>query len=325
MRRRTLLRAAGTGGLAAALPTLHRPRAAQHITNAYVASLQERTARLRRLDEVLGGGDTYRVYLGEVQYTKDLLGRSTFTPESRRRLTALLAEQAQQAGWAAFDGGRTQDAVAFYEESGTAAQDAQDSDLYGNSLAFLAYKTLADNRRTAATFAEDSCVTITDRTPATVRALLHERLAWACAVNGQAIGTERALAAARQALDDAQPEEPQPGWSAWVDHNELDIMTGRCWTELRRPLRAVPILTNALNRYADDHARDKALYLTWLADAYLTAGEIEQAAETTARSLQLSVDVASVRPRQRIAPLLDRLRPHSDTPQVRELLEYVDS
>ncbi|WP_326734875.1 helix-turn-helix transcriptional regulator [Streptomyces sp. NBC_01022] len=325
VRRRTLLRAAGTGGLAAALPALHRPRAPKHVTNAYVASLQERTARLRRLDEVLGGGDTYRVYLGEVQYTKDLLGRSTFTPESRRRLTALLAEQAQQAGWAAFDGGRTQDAVAFYEESGTAAQDAQDSDLYGNSLAFLAYKALADNRRTAATFAEDSCVTITDRTPATVRALLHERLAWACAVNGQAIGTERALTAARQALDDAQPDEPQPGWSAWVDHNELDIMTGRCWTELRRPLRAVPILTNALNRYADDQARDKALYLTWLADAYLTAGEIEQAAETTARSLQLSVGVASVRPQQRIAPLLDRLRPHSNTPQVRELLEYADS
>jgi hypothetical protein len=61
---------------------------------------RERTARLRRLDDVLGGGDTYRVYLGEVQYTKSLLRSGSFTNHSRRRLTALLAEQAQQAGWA---------------------------------------------------------------------------------------------------------------------------------------------------------------------------------------------------------------------------------
>ncbi|MEU5660531.1 helix-turn-helix transcriptional regulator [Streptomyces sp. NPDC047737] len=319
--RRTILRAAGTSGLAAALPALHRPQAPHRVTDADVDRLRERTARLRALDDILGGGDTYRVYLGEVQYTKDLLKRATFSGGCRLRLTALLAEQAQQAGWAAFDGGRPRDAVAFYEESRRAAQDAQDSDLYGNSLAFLAYKTLADDRRTAAAFAQDSCATITDRTPATVRALLHERLAWACAVTGDAPGTEQALAAARQDLEDAQDGEPQPGWSTWVDHNELDIMTGRCWTELRRPLRAVPVLTAALDRFTDDHARDKALYLSWLADAYLTAGEVEQAAETVRRALELATGVASTRPRQRITPLLDRLRPHAGIATVRDLLE----
>ncbi|WP_326697902.1 hypothetical protein OG909_11500 [Streptomyces sp. NBC_01754] len=185
-----------------------------------------------------------------------------------RRLTALLAEQAQQAGWAAFDGGRTRDAVDLYDESRAAAQDAQDPDLYGNSLAFLAYKTLADDRRTAVAFAQDSCATITTRTPSTVCALLYERLAWACAVDGRPAGTERALTSARQALEDAQEGEPQPDWSVWVDHTELDIMTGRRWTELRRPLRAVPVLTEALCRFSDGHARDKALYLSWLADAY---------------------------------------------------------
>jgi hypothetical protein len=34
--------------------------------------LRRRIARLRRLDQVLGGGDTYRVYLGEYQATKYL-------------------------------------------------------------------------------------------------------------------------------------------------------------------------------------------------------------------------------------------------------------
>ncbi|MFE4678028.1 XRE family transcriptional regulator [Streptomyces sp. NPDC056721] len=321
VRRRTILQAATTSGLAAALPALHRPDPPRRITGTYVDRLRERTARLRRLDDFLGGGDTYRVYVGEVQFTKGLLRRGSFTDGTRRRLTALHAEQAQQAGWAAFDGGRTQDAEALYEESRETAKDAGDADLYGNSLAFLAYKAIADDRRAAVAFAEDSCATITARTPSSVRALLYERLAWACAVDNQPKGTERALGAARDALASAQEGEPQPDWATWVDRTELDIMTGRCWTELRRPLRAVPVLTAALDRYSDDHARDKALYLSWLADAYLTAGEVEQAATKVGRALELATGVASIRTRQRIDPILGQLSAHKDLGPVRDLLE----
>ncbi|MEV8568132.1 haloacid dehalogenase-like hydrolase [Streptomyces sp. NPDC051322] len=60
---------------------------------------------------------------------------------------------------------------------------------------------------------------------------------------------------------------------------------------------------------------------TWLADAYLTAGEIEQAAAMVGRALELSTGIASIRPRQRIAPLLDQLRPHTGLAAVRDLLE----
>ncbi|MFF2023339.1 XRE family transcriptional regulator [Streptomyces sp. NPDC058171] len=319
MRRRTVLQVATSSGLATALPALHQPNPPSRITDAYVDRLRERTVRLRHLDDVLGGGDTYRVYLGEVQFTKGLLRRCSFTDSSRRRLTALLAEQAQQAGWAAFDGGRAHDAEALYQESRGLARDAQDTDLYSNSLAFLTYN--ASDRRTAVAFAEDSCRAITDRTPSSVRALLFERLAWAYATSERPAGAESALAAARKALDDAQDGEPQPGWAAWVDNTELDIMTGRCWAELRRPLRAVPTLTTALARFPDDHARDKALYLSWLADSYLTAGEIEQAAATTKLALDLSTGSSSVRPRQRITQLLDALRPHVGVGAVRDVLE----
>ncbi len=236
MHRRTVLQVATTAGLAAALPALHHAPQPARITASYVDRLHERTTRLRRLDDVLGGGDTCRVYLGEVQRTKALLARGSFTgTDVRTRLTGLLAEQAQQAGWAFFDGGHPKEAAALYEESRLYAREAGDADLYGNSLAFLAYKTLPDDRHTAVAFARDSCETITARTPATVRALLYERLAWACAVDGQAGGTEAALVAARESLDDAQDGEPQPDWSVWVDRTELGIMTGRCWTELRRP------------------------------------------------------------------------------------------
>ncbi|MFG2682516.1 helix-turn-helix domain-containing protein [Streptomyces sp. NPDC048392] len=319
VRRRTVLQAASTAGLAAALPALHRPAAPLHVANGYVDELRQRTARLRRLDEILGGGDTYRVYLGEYQATKGLLRDATFTPSSRLRLVALLAEQAQQAGWAAFDGGRQADAEGLYKESKEAALEAGDPDLHGNALAFLAYQ--APDPRVAVEIAASSCEGIGPGSPAGVRALLHERLAWACAVAGHASGTERALSAARAALEEQPADEPQPDWAAWVDETELDIMSGRCWTELRRPLRAVPVLIRALTQYDDHHARDKALYLSWLADSYLAAGEVEEAAAVTGRALTLASGVASVRPRQRLAPVLRELHQYRSVSAVQNVLQ----
>jgi hypothetical protein len=108
---------------------------------------------------------------------------------------------------------------------------------------------------------------------------------------------------------------------AWVDTTELQIMTGRCWTELRRPLRAVPVLETALAAYDDTNARDKALYLSWLGDSYLTAGEVEQAATTADRALALADGVASVRPRARLAPLLKHLDAYRGLPVVDAVLE----
>lgn len=319
VRRRTVLQAASTVGLAATLPTLHRPASPLHVTSGYVDQLRQRTARLRCLDEILGGGDTYRVYLGEYQSTKALLRDATFTPESRRRLVSLLAEQAQQAGWAAFDGGRPADAESLYKESKAAASEADDSDLLGNALAFLAYQ--APDPQVAVEIAANSCATISHSTPAGVRALLHERLAWACAVAGQASRTEKALNAAHAALGEQPAGEPQPDWAAWVDETELNIMTGRCWTELRRPLRAVPVLIRALDRYDDHHARDKALYLSWLADSYLAVGEVEEAAAVTGRALTLASGVASVRPRQRLTPVLQELQQHRGLGAVQDVLQ----
>lgn len=319
LRRRTVLQAATAGGLASALPALHAPAAPTNITTAYVDLLRERTARLRRLDEILGGGDTFRTYLGEYQRTKGLLRTASFTDDSRRRLMALAAEQAQQAGWAAFDGGHPAEAKSLYQESTALAQEAGDGDLLGNSLAFLAYQTADPGE--AVEIASHSCAAITDATPSGVRALLHERAAWAYAVAEQRAGAERSLEEARSALSGQVPDEPQPDWVAWVDSTELDIMSGRCWAELRRPLRAVPMLERALSRFDDTHARDKSLYLSWLAASYLSAGEVEEAAAVTGRALDLADGVASVRPRQRLAAVLAQLGPHRGVAAVREAFE----
>lgn len=321
--RRGFLKTSAAAGLAVGLPEVSRPAVDGRVGSDVPEKLRQRTARLRRLDNVLGGGDTYRTYLGEYHATRSLLRRNSYTQETGRALLSVLAEQAQQAGWAAFDGGRHAEARGLYEASQKAAADAGDAALAGNALAFLAYQGLRgdrQDRQNAVQVAARSCATAGPDAAPGVRALLYERLAWAHAVAGHADETERALDAARTALAEADGT-PQPDWAAWVDETELQIMSGRCWTELRRPLRAVPVLEDALARFADSNARDKALYLSWLADSYLAAGEVEHAATVTGRALSLSSGVASVRPQERLAPVLQRLGEHQAVPAVADVLE----
>lgn len=296
----------------------------RRVGDGLVCQLRQRTARLRCLDDYLGGADTFQTYVSELNTTTRILKESTYTESTGRGLLSVVAEQAQQAGWAAFDAGDQAEAQRLYKTALTAAQDAEDAPLAGNSLAFLAYQQVS-SARPGVEIAAASCETAGQDAPPTVRALLFERRAWAHAKAGETHATEHALAMAEAALNSGSNGDAEPDWSSWVDRRELKIMAGRCWTELHRPLRAVPVLEEALAQFDDNHARDKALYLSWLANAYLDAGEIEQSAEVIGRAMTLAQGVGSVRPQQRTTALLERIRPHHALQPVAELLERAAS
>ena len=98
-------------------------------------------------------------------------------------------------------------------------------------------------------------------------------------------------------------------------------MDARVYTELRKPLRAVPLLQKVLSRYDSTHTRELALYLSWLAVALVDANEPEQAAKTARRMLDLSADSASDRTAQRGRIVLTTLEPYRHIPEVREVLD----
>lgn len=324
--RREFFKASVVAGIAIGLPGIESSKSGARIGQRVPEQLRMRAARLRRLDEILGGADTYHVYLGEYLATKKLVRESACSVDTEIALQSVMAEQAQQAGWAAFDAGNHEDAAGLYEESHELAKRGGDLPLAGNALAFLAYQQASDDRGSMIETADESCRTAGPDAPSSVRALLYERLAWAYAVSGQASETERALSVAEVALAEGRAcQEPQPDWAAWVDDTEIQIMIGRCWTELGRPLRAVPALELALSGYGDTFARDKSLYLSWLAEAYLSAGEVEQAAHTTMKALSLAAGVASVRPRQRITPVVQKLGAYKKLPAVADVLELVNA
>jgi hypothetical protein len=139
--RRTFLGQAGAlAGLVALPPALAHLDAGHRIGTETVGLIRERTARFRRLDEHLGGADTYRLFATELAATVSLLHEGAYTQDTGRELLVVLT-----AGAAGRMGG------------------------------------------------DDGC--------------------------------------------------PGPDWAAWADGDELQIMTGRCWSQLHSPLRAVPVPT----------------------------------------------------------------------------------
>ncbi|WP_410618486.1 hypothetical protein [Amycolatopsis sp. cmx-8-4] len=296
----------------------------RRIGQSDIDELRRRTARLRRLDNIMGGAETFPVYAAEVDFTQRLLRDSSHAAEIGRQLRALLAEQQQQAGWAAFDNGRHTLAQRLYGESGKTAEEAGALDLAGNALAYAAYQRTTTTSQSGTALAADSYEVARPMATPNVNALLLERKAWAHAAAGEPHEADRALNLAREALW-VRDSRPEPDWVFWVDETEIDIMAGRCWTELRRPLRAVPVLERVLAGFDDTHARDKALYLTWLATSYLQAGEVEQAAATLTRAVDLAAGVGSVRPATRITAVARRMARYRSTPVVADLLARLDA
>ncbi|MFG2990927.1 helix-turn-helix domain-containing protein [Streptomyces sp. NPDC048257] len=282
--------------------------------------LSQRTARLRRLDDFVGGGDTYQMYVRELAATTRLADEGVYSEATGRALRGIIAEQAQLAGWAAYDAGQYEEARGHYMTALAASRTAEDSSLEGNSLAFLAYLEWTVGGDSGIRFATAAYEALGSGTAPVVRALLADRLAWQHATSGNAREADYALGLAEEAIHEPG-DEPGPDWAYWVDRDEIAIMTGRCWSELHRPLRAIPALEDALGRYDDSRSRDKALYLSWLAAAYLDAGEIEHATAITTRVFDLSEGLASVRPMVRARLMVKRLEPHRSLAPVGALLE----
>ncbi|GAA4063972.1 helix-turn-helix transcriptional regulator [Actinomadura miaoliensis] len=319
LRREFLEASAVTAGLVVA-STKVAGRAGTRVGTGAVDRLRRRMSRLRRLDDVLGGGDTYRIYAAELSATRRLMKTATYSEETGRRLLGVLAEQAQQAGWAALDSGRAAAARSLFHDSLSAASEAGDPALMGNALALTAYQKVSAGAMGTAE-ADASCRMVPPDAPRAVRALLYERAAFAHAVAGSHHESQvaEALDKAEEAL--ADDGAPDPDWASWVDRTELQIMTGRCWSTLHRPDRAVPALTQALARYDDAHARDKSLYTTWLVEALIDAGEITESARRLGHAIDLGCEVASTRPKQRVRVALRRLEPHRSVPAVAEVFE----
>ncbi|WP_329394814.1 helix-turn-helix domain-containing protein [Streptomyces melanogenes] len=299
-----------------------RVREGRRVGMGQVEDLQQRVHGLRLADDVLAGGDLIRPAFRELRSAVRLYRESSYSGEVGRELLRQVGELAQIAGWIASDAGLHAEAERIYRLGISAAAQAEDRTLAGNLAGSLAYQLSNIGREVEGLQLARAAL---DRAgldvPPKARALYLDRVAWAHTKTGEAQPAMRALGEASDVLTQDSTGAESPAYLYWVDAGELQVMESRVYTELRRPLRAVPLLRDVLSRYDVTHTRELALYLSWLAVALADANEPEEAAATANRVLALSADVASERTAERGRVVLARLEGFRDVPEVRAVLD----
>ncbi|MEV7907779.1 transcriptional regulator [Streptomyces anulatus] len=297
-------------------------RTGRRIDMNTVTDLSARVHGLRLADDVLAGGDLIGPAFRELDAAVQLYRETVHSEDVGRSLLISIGEFAQIAGWVASDAGRHEQATQAYRLGVSATREAGDIVLESYLLGSLAYQVTNVGDPGEGVELARATLEAAERHPSpAVRALAWDRLAWAHTRTGEAQAAMRALGEATAAFTVGSRDD-DPAYVYWVNAGELQIMEARVCTELRRPLRAVPLLVDVLGRYNTAHTRELALYLSWLAVALADGGEPEEAVRTSWRMLNLSEEVASDRLTQRFRIILERLQPYRDLPQVQELLSH---
>jgi hypothetical protein len=284
-------------------PATAHLRAGRRIGHQLVADLETRVVELRHLDDTVASAQLLPVILAEVDRAEQLARQAAYPDRLGTRLLTVVAELAQLAGWVASDAGHYHHAQRLYL-SGVAAADAgADRALGAQLLSSLSYQIANIGKRDDALLIARSAVTgAPDATPL-VRALLLERLAWAAARLHDTDTARRAL----DAVDDAYAEhtgaDAEPEWVYWLNRSEIDVMAARCHIELGAPTTAEPLLTRALATYNHDHAREVALYQTWLAEGHAKTGDLDAARATLDRAASNQAHAGSIRLQRRVSAI----------------------
>ncbi|HEY8984267.1 MAG TPA: XRE family transcriptional regulator [Streptomyces sp.] len=283
----------------------------------------ERLADLRRLDDYNGSAAIYPLVGAEVRDLAHLANTASYNEATARRLLSLLGEFYQFASWIAFDSGRPEQARKLAQAAAAAANQAGNRTLASTALSELSYITASsDQPRESVAMARASLANAPRDVLPAVEVVLADRLAWACARTEDSAGVQRALGISSDAHDRRnQKAVKEPDTVYWINRDESSIMAGRCWAEVKKPRKAVSVLESLTTPYDESHAREVALYQSWLASSYAGAGDLDRGVSSANKALVLSHSTASPRLNTLLDNMLGSFAPHAKAPQVRELLD----
>jgi hypothetical protein len=156
---------------------------------------------------------------------------------------------------------------------------------------------------------------------ATLTAHFHTMEARALARLGDAKACDRAMAEAVREFERRNPEA-DPHWIQYFDEAELSAELGHCLRDLRRVADAAQCASRSVGAGGDGtFARSDFFAMMVLADAYLGAGEPEQACGTALVALAAGEAIRSGRCVNYLREFRDHLAGAGDTATVRDFSE----
>jgi hypothetical protein len=295
--------------------------AGRRISDDLVSTVEHRVIQLRRADDFITGPASHELMLNELRATTQLLTDAALTEGQARRLLTAVGELAQLGAWVAADTGLLENAAKYVRGGVLAARAALNAPLAANIISTFSYQVANNgNPREGAILARTAYQGAQHDATPIAQALLLERVAWASAKSGDLRTCERTLGQVEDAYSGG-PRDNDPDWLYWLNREEIDVMAGRCYTELHYPGRAERLLTGAIAQYNQTLVRENSLYLSWLAEDYVQLSEIDQAAAVASRMAALAARTTSARTDTRLRYLADQLAPYRDTSSVADFFD----
>jgi hypothetical protein len=295
--------------------------AGRHVSDALVATVEHRVIQLRRADDFITGSASRELVRNELELTMRLLADAALTEEQARRVLTAIGELAQLAAWVAGDAGLLDEAARLVRGGVLAARAANNAPLAANIISTFSYQVAnTGNPNEAVMLARTAYQGGHHEATPITRALLLERVAWSTARSGDLRTSERTLGLVEDCFSNGSRDN-DPDWVYWLNREEIDVMAGRCYTELRIPDRAEPLLSYAIARYDQTLIRENSLYLSWLAEDYVQLGEIDHAADIATRMAALAARTNSARTDSRLRYMAKLLGPYRGTASVADFYD----
>lgn len=288
------------------------------------------TARLRHMDDQLGGGPLLRLIHEHLRYVTTLLSQGRYDDTTGRRLHATAAELLRLAGFTAFDSGQHGLAQRYWVAGLHAAHTAGDRALGANIIGFMSCQAKdLDGGREAVLLAQ-TARTGYPGASGRVTAILELRAAEAHANDQTATATRRAtdinraIDTAFEALQATSPTSGDPGWSYWMTTTHAHGQAGHCYLRSGDHQRARHHLRRAVQD--DPASREGALRQIFLATTYIQQRqpELEPALSYAHQALDTLADqVDSARCRNHLSRFAEQLAPYQRNNNVRTFLSQV--
>lgn len=291
-----------------------------------VDDLDAIAARLRSMDDVLGGGSLLNLVGAQLGYVIGLIENRRYTETVGRRLHGSAAELLRLAGWVSFESGSHARAQRYWISALHAAHAAGDRAAGANILGFMSCQAKdLGHIREAVTLAETARAGYPGATPQ-VGSILDLRAAEAYANGGQPDACRRAIDDAFERLNGMPNSEGSPDWAYWLDETHAHGQAGYCYLVLHDWDRARTHLKTAIRTQTSDHSREAALRHALLATTYVQQQQpaLDEAITYGSKALSaLEADVDSPRCVNHVRRLGDRLRPYRRQADVRSFLDRI--
>ncbi|MFD7506805.1 tetratricopeptide repeat protein [Streptomyces sp. NPDC059850] len=293
------------------------------VTDTMVSTIEQRISTLRTLDDQLGGARLLEQARGDLALVTGLLGAGRYTDRIRVRLYALAARVSHLTGWMAYDAGLRSVGQRYYVGALRSARTAGD-DAFGAFV--LAEMGVHVSEAGRAAERVDLISTAIDNAPRSLspctQSFLYLHKAEALSRDGDHRMAGTALNRAVSHWEH-HAEEENPDWLDWFTEAQLKSTEGKVLLRAGQVERATSSLETSVKSAAP---RDKAVRSSRLAEARLTAGDLEGALDAANFGARLLEDsVSSIRALDRLKEFSARLEPHRSVASVREFRDRLQA